>query len=375
MTQVRPMPRGHFVLSHTDNFLDMFFAIFKIFFDEKEQVMKMKLSKIFFIIAGIMLAAAFGLFVAHTYFGEEYIMPGRNLLPPSSHFLNDHARRFNVAVISDSGTHNIVLERVIDAARRESDPAFIMYVGDLVSDRRPANFYWMLHEIERHLAGLPFYMIPGNHDVEKRGNIDKRFYRSVMGPGYYWFGYGNTLFIAMDSSDKIEDAQFEWLSDTLNNVRPLFKNCIIFSHMPPMNPAAAERHRMGDADAERFASVIRGHDINAIITGHVHYFSHETFAGIPLYTTPSSGQTARFTDKGRFGYISLDIGPNGIQKITPKYIEFSGPKREYLEAWFVRYVFTQRVRELVNVVFVAALVFFAAGIITRIYTRRRKNCA
>lgn len=333
---------------------------------------KLNLSKIFYLIVTALVLLAVGLFVVHSYMGGESLLPARNILPPTSLFMNEDKDTFTIALISDTGTHNHVLEKAIDSARQNDNPDFIMYLGDFVSDRRPANFYWMLHEIERHLGGTPFYMIPGNHDVEKRGNIDKRYYRAVMGPAYYWFGYGDTLFIAMDSSDEIEDEQFEWLADTLKHIRPLFKNCILFGHMPPKNVPGAEKHMMKDDDVQKFESIIRGHKINAMFFGHVHYFSKDEFAGIPIYTTPSSGQTARFTDIGKFGYISLRIGPRGIEDITPKYIKFSGPRREYFEAWFFRYVFTQRIRELINAITIAAFVFFVAGLITKYYARRKK---
>lgn len=329
-----------------------------------------KLSRLFFITAIVFITMAFGLFVVHTYFGADFLRPTQNLLPPASHFLNDNAREFNVAVMSDTGSHNHVIERIIDTARTSDDrPDFIMYLGDLVSDRRPANFYWMFMEMGRHLDGLPFYMIPGNHDIEKYGNIDKRYYRAVVGPTYYWFGYGDTLFIAMDSSDIIENEQFEWLAETLDYIRPLFRNCILFGHMPPKNVAGAERHRMSDADADKFESIIRGHKINAMIFGHVHYFSADTFAGIPMYTVPSSGQTPRFKDLGKFGYVDLKIRKSDIT-IEPKYIEFSGPKREYLEAWIIRYIFTQRLREIINIILIATATFCIAGIIARQYERK-----
>lgn len=330
-----------------------------------------KLSKIFFALSGLIVLVMFGLFVVHTYLGVDFIRPGRDMMPPVSQFLEPNDRNLHIAIVSDTGTHNNVLERVLnDIHQSDSAPDFIMYLGDLVSDRRPANFYWMLHEIERYLSGTPFFIIPGNHDVEKYGAIDKRFYRSVMGPSYYWFGFGDTLFIAMDSSDKVEEAQFDWLADTLDNIRPLFRHCILFGHMPPKNVPGAEQHRMSDADAARLESIVRHARIDAMFFGHVHYFSKDTFAGIPMYTVPSSGQTPRFTDLGKFGYVTLNINRQGVHDVTPVYVEFSGPKREYLEAWFVRYVFTQRLRELINVLAIAAVVFAVAGLISMRIGRR-----
>lgn len=312
-----------------------------------------------------------GLLAVRIYVGERFIHVERNLMPPASQFLAPNDRDVTLVLMSDTGSNNHVLEHVIDHARAHENPDFMMYLGDFVSDRRHANFYWMLSEIRRHVADTPFFMIPGNHDVEKRKTIDKSYYRAVMGPTYYWFGYGDTLFIAMDSSDVVEEAQFSWLSDTLKNIRPLFRHCVLVGHMPPKNVQDAETHRMSDADAARLMSIVRGHRIDVMIFGHVHYFSQGTFVGVPMYTTPSSGQTPRFTDLGKYGYITLRIPKNGAISVTPQYVDFSGPKREYLEAWIVRYLFTYRLREVINTLLIGTVVFGLAGVMAGYWARRR----
>lgn len=60
-------------------------------------------------------------------------------------------------------------------------------------------------------------MIPGNHEIADRfGSDNKYFYRMVFGPLYYWFSYGNVMFIGLDSSEeRYDDAQLEWLEDVL----------------------------------------------------------------------------------------------------------------------------------------------------------------
>lgn len=278
--------------------------------------------------------------------------------------------------MSDSTSNNLVLEKVISDARK-SDPnySFIMYLGDFVMDRSRTNYYWMLWKIKPELQNLPFYMIPGNHDVVKSGNTDKAFYRSVMGSEYYWFGYGDVLFIGTDSSGEyVDDEQFAWLEETLSKIRPLFKQCVIFGHRPPANPsndpATFKNHKMGQKSADKFESILRKYKVDLMIFGHVHYYSKDTFAGIPMYTTPSAGQDIR-SDIKKYGYINLKIGKNGIERVEPKYIEFTGHPRTQVEAWLVSNILSQKLRKMITILLIISSMCFAGSIIAGLKGRNK----
>lgn len=238
-----------------------------------------RLAKIFIYLFVALMLMACGLMAAHVYCGGDNFGSVRTHFPPAARFIEPQKSEFSVALMSDTAANNRVLAGVIDAARTDgADYSFFMYLGDMVDDTSPVNFRWMMEKIQPALGDMPFYTLPGNHDVEKHHVVDKTGYNSVMGPGYYWFGYGDVLFIVMDSSGKyVEDVQFEWLRETLENVRPRFGHCVIFGHKPPVNPVNAPNHKMDAASVDKFAGIIAGHKIDAMFFGHVHYFSREVF--------------------------------------------------------------------------------------------------
>lgn len=315
---------------------------------------KERLSRIFFRISLVVLVLAFVLLLAHLYMGDRHFDTSKNFFPPESQFLNTDAQDFNFAIMSDSGNNNLVLEKIIRHARRsDQNYAFILYLGDLVMNRHETYFYWMLSEIQPKLHHKPFYMVPGNHDVIHDGDTDKSFYRSVMGPTYYWFGYGDTLLIGLDSSaEYMENEQFLWLDNILTKIRPHFKHCIIFSHRPPQIIPGYRDHKMDDTSIKRLRAVAKKHrgKIDAMFFGHVHYFSEQKFEGIPIYTTPTAGQGSS-VDK-RFGYISVQIMAKGGIKVNPVFIDPPEYRREYFELFWASHVLTPKLRAIVTVLLV-----------------------
>jgi len=334
-----------------------------------------RLSKIFLSVALGLVILIVVLMAAHVYLGDRHFDSGRNYFPPVSQFLAPDADEFSVALASDTATNNLVLEKVVRTIRKSDEKySFVLYLGDFVKDNW-ADFHWLLWEIRPHLRNMPFYAIPGNHDVVRRHKIDKSFYRSIMGPEYYWFGYGDVLFIATDSAgDSMDDAQLKWLDDTLTKIRPLFKFCVIYGHRPPMNPVSPAGqtidHMMDAQSAAKFKEIVSRHKIDAMFFGHVHFFSDNRFAGIPLYTLPPAGQTPNAEEK-RFGYVSLTFDRNGIKKVEPKYIEFTGRTAEHREAWLINNIINYKTRRSVNILAALAALFGIAGLCAA-FTRRRQ---
>lgn len=337
--------------------------------------MKVRSHKIFFWIAAVLLVVVFGLLMAHIYWGDRFSPATRYFVSPQSHFFTPRSQEFSVAIASDTGANNYVLERIIDnVVHSDKKYAFMLYLGDFVTKKTNTGLSWVLHEIRPRLHSLPFYSTPGNHDVVLDHAVDKSPYRSVLGSTYYWFGYGDVLFIALDSSGKfIEDEQFEWLDDTLRRVRPMFKYCVIYSHRPPVDlrPELMKYpHRMDDASVARFKDIIGHYKIDIMIFGHVHYFAAGTFAGIPIYTTPSGGQEIRSEIK-QYGYVSVTFNKGGVKAVDVQYIDFKGPKREYLEFDMARRIFGYVLRDTVSCLMLLAFIFFVGGCVA--YIRKRSN--
>ncbi len=339
-----------------------------------------KLSKIFLVLATVSLVCCVGLLLTHTYFNNHFFHVASELQHPASQFFKNDRDTVSVLVASDSGSNNYVLEHVISHARRtHGDYDFMMHLGDMATTSI-TGYYWMLSEIRPRLHGMPLYTIPGNHDVTKRVagkyETNKAYYTTVMGPAYYWFGYNNTLFIALDTSMSDLDAvQAHWLDETLRNIRPLFRNCVIFSHVPPINvrPDWAPDHTMHADDAARFADIIRKYKIDAIFCGHVHFYSKTPFAGTTLYTIPASGQEPRDRDNPSYGYVSLVAHKNAPLDVDVEYVHFDGDKREFIEEWWARDILSTRSQDLVSVLLSLTAMFGAIALALHVAHRLRNR--
>ncbi|MCQ2599519.1 MAG: metallophosphoesterase [Alphaproteobacteria bacterium] len=288
------------------------------------------ISRSFLWIAMLLIVVVSMVMGTHIFFNERHFDTGYNSFPPAAQYLAPNAKRFSVALVSDSATGNRVFEQVIqDIRQSDKNYSFVLHLGDFVKDYF-GDYYWTRSRIEPYLGDTPMYSIPGNHDISRRHHIDKTAYKSVMGAPYYWFGYGDVLFIALDLSNTtyVDDEMLQWFSDTLNKIRPTFQHCVVYGHIPPHGPVSTDGYvidtnRVLKPDvADKIKQIVRGHKIDAMFFGHVHYWSENTFAKIPTYTLPASGQKAR---SGYYGYVSMTIGPKGIESIEPHYIDFHGP--------------------------------------------------
>ncbi len=289
------------------------------------------------------------------------------------------ARRCNFALVGDSATGNRVLSDVItDIKNSDKNYSFILYLGDFVKDNG-SDFYWMISRIAPQLGDMPMYAVPGNHDVTRRNQVDSTAYRAALGAPYYWFGYGDALFIGLDLSneDVVDDTMLQWLSDTLRKIRPTFKHCIIYGHIPPQSPispdgTATDPDRILSSDiADKIKSIVRRHKIDAMFFGHVHYWSSNKFAGIPMYTLPASGQKPRGTVR-QYGYVSLSIGPNGIESVTPKYIDFSSAPGDKRMTWITGNIGNFKTRRAVVALLYAIGACLVVATTLHCVTRRRK---
>lgn len=336
------------------------------------------ISKIFFGISIVALIVAFLFMGAHAYFSDYYFDAIHDYHNPSSEFLAKDKSEISMLLVSDSGSNNLVLRKTLNQALTKNKYDFVMYMGDLTKNAAVTSYYWMLNDIKPLLNATPMYTLPGNHDITRRIGLtrkhftDKSFYETVMGQRFYWFGYGDTLFITLDSSDQsLDDTQLVWLDDTLKKIRPMFKKCIILGHVPPINsrPDFFEDHITDPESTKKFESIIKKHKINAMFFGHVHFFSKSRFANIDFWTAPASGQSVRNPDEPRFGYINVKINKNGRIDVTPEYIDFSGPKHEFFQEWFVRDITSTKGRMIITAALKIALISLIIGLTCLIIAR------
>lgn len=257
----------------------------------------------------------------------------QSYVAPAGKMFDLDNENFSFSVVSDTGAQNEPIDSILKEIKR-SDAKFILHLGDLVRYRNDTHFDWMVSEIEDALIGFPFYMVPGNHEViSEGGDVDKSLYMEIFGQTHYWFGYGNTLFIGLDTSEgKLDNEQLGWLENTLNIIRPKFKYCVIFSHVPPINPEGKLSKTLQPGEAKKLAQAIAGKNITILLFGHTHDYTKTEFMGVPMYISPSSGQEIR-SDIDKYGYMNITVSPDGIKNVNVNYVDKKAEVEE-MEAFF-----------------------------------------
>lgn len=170
----------------------------------------------------------------------------------------------------------------------------ILHVGDLIegTGQDPAEYRTRFNHAAEILdqAQIPWYLTPGDHDVNPKGydansndrTVEKLFFENYhsrmpeLGPKlFYSFDIGRYHFVALNSVEhlrtdirwgdvflaKMTDDQFEWLKKDLADHRTA-AGIVIFMHQPLWyNVGAWEPvHRL-----------LREYPVRAVIAGHLHY--------------------------------------------------------------------------------------------------------
>ena len=203
--------------------------------------------------------------------------------------------------------HAMVIESMLSTIRRVAGTPdairFVLQSGDAVVNgsvpsQLTVSYLPLINRLTQE-GGVPYFLAVGNHDV---GNsIDLADPRRVSGLRNYFaanaklipaegsprrlsgyptfaFGYGNTLFIALDSNIPDDDTQFTWVRSRLQKLdRRRYKNIVVFFHHPPFSSGPH-----GGATLERQAASIRLtwmplfrlYHVKLLLTGHEHFYEH-----------------------------------------------------------------------------------------------------
>lgn len=312
-----------------------------------------------------LVVAGLVLLVIRSFAIEIFAIPPENsYITPAGRIMEPETKSFSFAAASDSGAKNAPIEQIVQQAQ-DSGSHFLLYLGDLVRYRNISHFRWIVSELDEKLD-LPFYMIPGNHEVSRRfGSDNKHLYKMVFGSLYYWFSYGDVMFIGLDSSEeKYDKGQLEWLEDVLEKVRPHFKYCVVYTHVPPISDPSWKKQMLPEPSTERLGKILRQHNVNLILAGHIHQFWQGKAWGIPLVTLMSSGQKIR-SDINKYGYITVQIGPDGVGAITPHYLEDNMDEgNEYIELLLSNILVDDRFLAIGIIILSSGLLLWTVGLIS-----------
>jgi hypothetical protein len=192
-------------------------------------------------------------------------------------------------------------------------PEFVLSVGDLINgytkDTARIRYEWdEVNDIIDELK-MPFFYLPGNHDITNR--VMAKEWEKRYGRRYYYFIYKKTLFIILDSNDdddySLTREQTDYVLETIRE-NPEVRWTFLLMHHPVWN-----YNTNGRFEELETALADRKH---TVLAGHTHHYLHENRKGQHYYILGTTGGGSRLRGNyfGEFDHITwvtmTDAGPS-----------------------------------------------------------------
>lgn len=214
----------------------------------------------------------------------EHPRPQHCLLHISDTHLVSGAAELYGAVDSAAKLRQVFAE--LEASNTRPDA--LIFTGDLV-DRGESAAYETLRSIVEpaaHSLGARVIWAMGNHD-------DRANFRKVLlnepasnAPICQVHDLDGLRIITLDSTvpgyhhGELSPDQLDWLADELATPAP--HGTLLVLHHPPVPSVLDLAVLVELRDQPSLAKIVRGSDIRSILSGHLHYSTTATFAGIPV---------------------------------------------------------------------------------------------
>lgn len=225
-------------------------------------------------------------------------VPPTGPLPAAVHFplrVSEHGSTFRAVVAGDTQTYShreigYVRDTLVREVAALDDPVFLIIQGDVIGD--DLSLYPRLKRVLA-AAGVPVYLVPGNHDLDFDATTDARSFdtfRRVFGPAYYSFDVGDVHFVVLDSVDypcqaedgepafcakesptyngRIDATQLAWLARDLAVV-PDDRLIVLNMHIPPVSFVDQDKRKHQLDNANALYDVLAGRRVLSL-AGHTH---------------------------------------------------------------------------------------------------------
>ncbi|MEN9907251.1 MAG: hypothetical protein RLZZ540_392 [Bacteroidota bacterium] len=225
-------------------------------------------------------------------------------IPVTKKEVNNKENTLRFAIVSDrtGGMTSDIFEKSIEKINL-MQPEFVISVGDLIDgyteDPKVWNAQWDEFDSIVNRLDMPFYYVPGNHDVSNELLTD--VWRKRHGKDYYSFVYKNVLFISLNT-DEIKDGGMS--SKQVDYVLSILKKnqdvrwTLLFMHRPLWSYG----NQAGYEPIEK-ALLDRKH---TVFSGHHHNYQYQEKHGMDHYVlaTTGGGSWRRGADVGEFDHIT-----------------------------------------------------------------------
>lgn len=228
--------------------------------------------------------------------------------PWTSLELNNGSDQFQFAIVTDrTGGHRPGI--FMEGVKRLNllQPEFVMSVGDLIEgyteDTVELNRQWDEFDGFVRQLEMPFFYVPGNHDITNK--VMQDLWKKRLGPTHYYFIYRDVLFLCLDSEDRyrgasrgsISDEQYEWIKQTLAEHQDV-RWTLLFMHQPLwlQNEDPVRWFDVENLLQDREHTVFVGH--------RHHYVKYERNNGnYFMLATTGGGSSLRGPELGEFDHV------------------------------------------------------------------------
>ncbi len=227
-------------------------------------------------------------------------------------------------------------KRVVDLIN-DMGPAFVVDTGDMTDyglERQYIWYEWITSGLE-----MPVYRIPGNMETYSDPNLER--YAEHLGPGNYYFNFGETLFVAgaalrsPTSWGGFDDTQIKWLDTTLSQEANLK---FLLHHIPIVADEGRDYEYVPWGwKGGHFSQIEQGYEeiVNIVtrekvvtLSGHWHGYSHKSeYKGAAFYNTPSVTRMTGIKAGPRFRLFRIQDGTITYDNVIE--YEKLGITREY----------------------------------------------
>lgn len=196
-------------------------------------------------------------------------------------------------------------------------PQALVLTGDLADKGEPAAYERLRAMVEpaAEAMGAVVVWVMGNHD-ERAPYARALFGSDDDGPQDRVHEVDGLRIVALDTSvpgyhhGDLTDDQLAWLADVLATPAP--HGTLLAMHHPPLPlPMLRGAELIELHEQQRLAAVVEGSDVRGILSGHLHFTTWSSFAGVPVSVASASCYTSDPAPVDRF--IS---GVDGSQAFT-----------------------------------------------------------
>lgn len=222
------------------------------------------------------------------------------------------------ALIADSHNDNEDLRKALIQAKTLG-AKFVIGLGDYTEVGTVTDLQLAKNTFTS--SGLPFYLLPGDHDLwdsRNRGVSSAEDFNQVFGFSYQAFGDSNIRFVLINNADNydgVDSLQMSWLTDELARQGTLHPKLLFaFVHEPLSHPSSD--HAMGRVtkkltdQAQKIIDLLKAAGTAEVFAGDTHFYTRyeDGRTGMKM-TTVGAVTRDRNAQAPRFSMV--DVGSDG----------------------------------------------------------------